>query len=185
MGRIRGNDNRAYNEAVRRTLAVLAFLIPALASQSQDLTPREQEAFRYLQRADILQLPYVNIGGARPGGFAAMTILKRSRDADAAFKELVRSGTTAGKLYGLIGVYRTDRDFFESHVRPLATSSEVVGVLVGCVVEPERVSSIVDYTGPRGLGYVDIVDGRYSAMFFDLPFDQKTEDAIRTYKFSE
>lgn len=176
---------------MRRTLIVLALLVPALAAESQ-LTPREREAFRYLQRADKLEHPRVGIAGAPSHGFVAMIILNRSRDADAAFKKLVRSGTMAGKLYGLIGVYRTDRRFFDSHVKSFAASSEEIGLFSGCVIGSERVSSIVDYPNAERTGhadavptrYVDIAHGGYSAMFFDAETtDPETAKAIRTYKF--
>src|SRR5205823_6379470 len=92
--------------------------------------------------AKEFEMPYVGFSGDRSGGYLAMRILRRSLAADEAFNELVRSGTTAGQLYGLAGLYDTDPLAFRVALPRYRTSIDNVRMFWGCVISDERVSEL-------------------------------------------
>lgn len=119
------------------------------------LTPRQREAFEYLRSSTEVEMPYIGIGGSRSRGYLAMRILRRSLAADDAFKDLLRSGTTAGQLYGLCGVYNTDPLAFSAALPRYRRSMESVGFTSGCVLGSERVAMLAcsenGFRIPRGV----------------------------------
>jgi hypothetical protein len=123
------------------------------------LAPRQREAFEYLRNAEAFEMPAIGIGGARSPGYLAMRILRRSIAADDAFKELVRSGTIAGQMYGLCGLYHTDPMAFATAVPRFRSASVTVAFSSGCVTTPDPVSKIAcSDTGmriPRGVNVDD------------------------------
>lgn len=189
---------------------VVVLLVLPVASQSWDgtrdtlrLTLREHDAFEYLRTADDLEMPAVGIGGSPSYGFIAMRIVARSKQPDAAFKELLRTGSTAGQLYALIGLRRTDRFFFESVFRAYANRTDDIGVFSGCVPRVEPIGPIVRAVNalqlPEGMTLaqwatrhprgpwpsLDIAGGAYTSMFIDR--DPRAEDvrqAELTYDFA-
>src|SRR5438046_1771652 len=86
-------------------MLVLAMLL-ALA-----LAPRETAAMHHLMTTRTFEYPRIGEAGIRSEGYLALRVLARSKNADAAFKELVAHAASAGQLYGLMGVSRTDPVF--------------------------------------------------------------------------
>lgn len=152
------------------TACVIALLVVPAAWQTWDgstealpLRAREAEAFDYLKNADMLEMPLVGFGGLRSRGYLAMRILGRSPNADAAFKELIRSGTRPGQLYGLIGVRRSDPVYFELAALRYSASLEPVAVFSGCIIGGETIGELVRN---------NIANGAYSRVFLDREPDE-------------
>lgn len=167
-----------------RACALLSLLLLAFAAHAElRLTPREREAFEYLRTAERLETPSFGIAGLPSYGFVALRILSRSRDADAAYKELIHSGTMPGQLYGLIGVYRSDPLFFATAVRPYVDRPGEILVSEGCVIGKQDIAPIVR----RRDGQLDIAGGGYTEWFLERDFEeweQEVRKAERTYDFS-
>lgn len=179
-------------------VVVIALLILPAASQTWDgnanalaLSPRERQAFEYLRNAESVEMPRVGFSVVYSGGYLAMRILRRSLAADAAFKELVRTGTIAGQLYGLCGVRETDPLFYRMHAPHYANMTGEVVVFGGCVMAGEPIATFVRHPGamrlrPRetlqewwrahehngGELHWDIEGGAYSRMYFDRDADE-------------
>lgn len=192
---------RAPRGLQRMTLfVVIALLVPTAALQSQQwagslhasgLTARQREALEYLRQSDSIEHPLIGFGVEYSSGYVAMRLLQRSMDADAAFKELVATGTPAGRIYGLIGVSRTDPVYFRQAL--LTAPRGEVGVFAGCVLSHERISDLLDRKDAFEIGRhepiaaalerqrdkheIDIAHGGYAAMYFDA--DITGGDALR------
>ena len=174
------------------TVAVsLAVGVKALDEEATPLTPRQREAFEYLRHADTLEMRAVGIAGSRSNGYLAMRILRRSAGADAAFKELLRSGTSAGQLYGLCGIHDTDPMAFAGALPRYRASIETIGIMSGCVTRPQRISDVAcsdhGIRLPRGValdewwqragdqerdGEPDICGGAIPAEFRERDYDE-------------
>jgi hypothetical protein len=109
---------------------------------SLQLRARERDAFDYLRTVETFEGPVIGFGARYSGGFLAMRILSRSPQADAAFKELLRTGTTAGRVYGWIGVRKTDPSYYRQVAGTFARDTTSVPVLAGCVMDSQRVSEL-------------------------------------------
>jgi hypothetical protein len=151
--------------------ASLALGMPALDEppSTSSLTPREREAFEYLRSSAAFELPYAGIDGKRPRGYLAMRILRRSLAADDAFKELLRSGTIAGQLYGLCGVYHTDSFAFSAALPRYRRSIESVRLSWACILETKRVADIA--CAEDGTKF-DICSGTFPAAFSKTDHDE-------------
>jgi hypothetical protein len=194
---------RAPRGLQRATLAVIiVLLVPTAALQSQQwagslhasgLTARQREALEYLRHADYIEHPLVGFAAVYSRGYIAMRLLQQSADADAAFKELVLTGTPAGRVYGLIGVYKTDPVYFQQAL--LTAPRGDVGVSSGCVLGDEPIRDLIARNDAFEVGrhetldaalkrqpgkhdiHLDIAHGGYSAMYFDA--DITSGDALR------
>jgi hypothetical protein len=136
------------------------------------LTPREREAFEYLRSSTAFELPYAGIDGKRPRSYLAMRILRRSLAADDAFKELLRSGTIAGQLYGLCGVYHTDSFAFSAALPRYRRSIESVRFSWACILETKRVADVA--CAENGTKF-DICSGAFPAAFSKPDHDEAAE----------
>lgn len=108
------------------------------------LTPRETAAMHHLLTTRTFEYPHIGEAGIRSEGYLALRVLARSKNADAAFKELVAHASPAGQLYGLIGVSRTDPAFFRANLERYKKQSAVTtSVLNGCEMMSEQITTIV------------------------------------------
>jgi hypothetical protein len=121
----------------------LLLLLFAIGDVAHGATAREREAFEYLRTALSFDSPHVGIAGVHPHGYLALRIVNRSADADALFKRLIEEGSPAGQLYGLLGVYRTDRAYFRSVAPKFAPRTDEVSTTVGCIMSRQPVAEIV------------------------------------------
>ena len=163
---------RAFVRAIAGSVVVL-LVIPAVwqtwdGSETLRLRAREREAFAYLQRAELVEGPVIGFLAVYSGGFLAMRILGRSPHADAAFKELVRTGTPAGRVYGLMGASKTDPVYFRRAARGWANQS--VSTFAGCSITGMSVSDILKDSG---------------AYFAKAPDEPEVRAAEAAYDFTE
>ena len=164
------------------------------------LTPREAIVMRHLMTTRSFEYPHTGEAGIHSKGYLALRVLARSKDADAAFKELVAHAAPAGQLYGLIGVSRTDPAFFRAQLERFRKLHESTGVVNGCEVTNEQVANIV--AQPRAVqlpagttlnawltahpdepSFIDIAGGGLTSLFLDPEEPQAAEQrALRDEK---
>lgn len=108
------------------------------------LTAAGWKAFDLIRGATRFEGTRVGIAGRpSPYGIAYCTLL-RERDAARAFRISCRDGSTAGKLYGLCGLYYTDTKGFSARVAAMRSSAEEVQSQSGCIVFKDTVASLVE-----------------------------------------
>lgn len=167
------------------------------------LTPRQREAFVYLRSSTDFEMPYIGIGGSRSRGYLAMRILRRSLAADDAFKELLRSGTPAGQLYGLCGLYHTDPAAFSAALPRYRRSMDSVGLFWGCILDRKNVADLACAEDgmriPRGVPLeewfrrfderrgtsIDICGGSLPAIFSERDHDEvdaRTDEMLAEFR---
>lgn len=201
---------RAFERPVM-AIAIALLVFPAMSllwDGTRDglrLTPHEREALEYLRTIDRLEMTHVGFLVVPSHAFIAMRMIGRSTDADAAFKELLRTGTRSGQVYGLIGVRRTDPAYFRMVYRAYADSDEEIMVFGGCIMSDQQLAPIVRTKGamqlapgqrldmfspmPKGTPVlpVDIAGGAYSSIFLDRGperVEKELRDAEVTYDFT-
>lgn len=147
------------------------------------LTPREQVAMHHLMTTRTFEYPHVG-EGMRSNSYLALRVLARSKSADEAFKTLVAHAAPAGQLYGLMGVSRTDPEFFRAALAGYRKRSDSMSVANGCDITSEQLASIV--YDPRALqlpsgttlarwltenpnkpSFIDIAGGGLTSLFLD------------------
>jgi len=148
------------------------------------LTPREMAAMQHLMTTRTFEYPHIGEAGIRSEGYLALRVLARSKSADRAFKELVAHAASAGQLYGLMGVSRTDPAFFRAAIERYRKRADSTSVMNGCEIMSEQVSSIVYYDNalqlppgmtlirwltenPRKPSRIDIAGGGLVSLFLD------------------
>jgi hypothetical protein len=164
------------------------FLLLCAGIAAHGATAREQEAFDFLRTTVRFESPHIGFGGVYSRGYLALRIVSRSRDADALFKRLIREGTAAGQIYGLIGVYRTDPSYFRSVASTFASKRTYVPTMVGCIMGSERMGELVaaDYALTVANGETlaqafkrqphantDIAHGGYTAWYLSRDSDER------------
>jgi hypothetical protein len=82
-------------------------------------------------------------GGETTEQTFAFAALLADPDSAAAFEELLRRGRLAGQLYGLCGLYLTNRPLFDLHVPRFLNRDESVHGLQGCMVMPRPLRGVV------------------------------------------
>jgi len=107
-----------------------------------------RKAYRLLEETERFASVHVGIAGAPSCQVMAFQALLRSRDAAGAFSALVDNGTLEGQLYGLAGLYLTDRPAFDRLLPRYATMTDSVRTEFGCVWGAYPVSVIVVGTEP-------------------------------------
>lgn len=102
-----------------------------------------RKAYRLLSGTEEFASAHVGVFGEPSCQVMAFQKLLRTRAADRAFAGLVENATLEGQLYGLAGLYLTDRDAFERHLPRYTVMNEPVQVELGCVVQSVPVSEVV------------------------------------------
>ena len=80
-----------------------------------DLSPEGEAAYRLLMKTDFFGSRYASYTGITSEEAKAFSVLYKEAMAvrDEAFERLLRKATLAGQLYGLSGLYLTDRSRYE------------------------------------------------------------------------
>ena len=154
-------------------------------------TAREREAFEFLRTTTTFESPNIGEAGDLLRGYLALRIVNRSADADALFKRLIDEASAAGQMYGLVGVYRTDRAYFRSVLPRFASRSDMVSTMVGCIMISERVAEIVtvghalvvrdgetlaDAVKRQPHATTDIAHGGYTAWYLGRDSDEEPRE---------
>ena len=152
------------------TLALLTNSI--VAKTPLKLTPRERDAFEYLHAATQFEAEKVGFAAQPSHGYIAFRILAHSEDASSAFDELLSSGTSAAKIYALIGIRHGDPVRFNTEAWQFRTDDREVGYFVGCVMGKEPMSSLVRD-----------IDGKLYSSAFEADAGTDVRKAERDYDF--
>ena len=102
-----------------------------------------QKAYDALLNARQFEDSHVGFAGSLSTKIHDFNTLLEEKNADAAFKAIVKKGTPAGQLYGLSGIYFTDHAHFKNRVERFGISDKMVDKLSGCIVGPVRLAQIV------------------------------------------
>jgi len=107
------------------------------------LSAEGQKAYKALLNARQFEDSHVGIAGSLSTKIADFNTLLDEKNADGAFKSIIKKGTISGQLYGLSGIYFTDHEHFKIEVERYGASRKMVDKLSGCIIGPESVSQIV------------------------------------------
>lgn len=112
---------------------------------NQYLSESGQDAYSVLAESDFY--------GAYAGGFVPMpsreskafrTLYQESENTRISlFQRLVKQGSLAGQLYGLTGLYLTNRDLYQSLAKEYFEDTRTVRTASGCVLYDARVSELM------------------------------------------
>lgn len=183
-------------KTVKRFRWMIAALGAAIASWLLvfGLPPAWQLPVEDLVRYDLLTKakwfagPAVGIAGVEPAESKALRALASRPDGGRAFKYLLFTGTTAGKMYALVGLRHTNPLFFKIAVQPFRVLPGDVETFFGCVIQSVEVRELVETRGSnpvrlvqgeglkqwwkrrkRGVAAdIDILGGGYTSMFVDF-----------------
>jgi len=108
------------------------------------LSKEGQKAYSILKNASRFEETHVGIAGSLSEFIKEFGVLLEEKKADDAFKYLVKSGTNAGQLYGLSGLYFTDYQYFKKQVEQYKKNDKIVMTMKGCIVMDEQISTIVE-----------------------------------------
>ena len=138
---------RVMDHSLRFFLVGLASCVGALGFAEVPETKPGPETKLGPEFEKIRDAPMFAIGGV---GIAARlteaevaleNLLKKPSAADHC-RKLVKEGTMAGQLYGLLGLKRSDPAGFKKLVRPYRDSKEMVQTASGCIMGSIEVSTV-------------------------------------------
>lgn len=122
----------------------LCLVLAAGATPPEGLSAHERKAYLLLAEAPDFSGLSVGFEGRTPQVAYAFRTLLAAPLADAAFRELLLEGTTAGKVYALCGLWHTDPLYFEKAVQIHRTSPEPLPMLSGCLAWTTTVGEFVE-----------------------------------------
>lgn len=147
------------------------------------LSSEGQTAYKTIIRATHFEDAIIGRGGSLSIYAKNFDILLDEKNADVAFKSILKNGTLPAQLYALSGIYFTDYEHFKREVKKYKNNNEIIETVSGCLIEKEKVSKIVlsnkenvaiikptqtleDWLKDRETSYViDIANGGYPATF--------------------
>ncbi len=147
------------------------------------LSETGQIAYENLRKAAQFEDTHIGIAGSISEHIKEFGIILKEKNADEAFKSILKSGTKAGQLYGLSGIYFTDYKFFKTAVDKYKNNDSIVMTISGCLVADEKISDVVEsnaknvaiieptesiedfWNSNKGSYQLDISNGGYPATF--------------------
>jgi hypothetical protein len=134
--------SRLVMAAILGALLGAAALAPAAErSETPPLHPKARAAFVRLLKAEAVEDPLLNLRG-HPGDFRE---IMRDPLAIRAFVELTKSGTPAGRAYGLAGLWwKSGEQFRVAAARMEEEANTFVNIMVGDFGQPVPMPEIVD-----------------------------------------
>jgi hypothetical protein len=108
------------------------------------LSKEGQTAYKKLHAAMQFEDAQIGFAGSLSEYVVEFGALLEEKNADAAFKSILRNGTPAGQLYGLSGIYFTDYEFFKVAVNKFNKNEKIVMRISGCILFDEKMSAIVE-----------------------------------------
>ena len=118
---------------------------PPPAARDFELTERGTEALERLMRAERFTTDAIGYAGVTPNEVIALRRLTQEVEAAAALAHVERHGTTAGRLFALVGLRRVDRERFDAVLDGYRTTDATVEYMSGCcILAGTPVRDIVD-----------------------------------------
>lgn len=132
-----------------RIAAPLALVLSLMGTAHADrkLSKAGDAALQSLMTTATFSDSAVGYSGEPSDNVVAFRVLLQEPAARSAFTRLVEHGSTAGQLYGLAGLYFTDRDRFDKEVTRLAGSKQSVDTQFGCSSTRVSVAALVRKPG--------------------------------------
>ena len=113
-------------------------------SNADFLSIKGRAAYTTIDTATIFCDEFVGLGNRTPEVVIAFRTLLKEKQADHAFKTLLKEATIAGQLYALCGLYYTDHTYFMQAIQPYRSSRQEVEIFMGCVIMRDTVANIVE-----------------------------------------
>jgi hypothetical protein len=120
------------------TLVVLA----ALGTCSAALGAQPPDPFEVIKSADSFKMGPVGYGGTTSREEYAFRKLLKEPDAARQFRALLRTGTTAAQLYGLLGLKLSKDPGFERAYRRFVATKRQVHIVEGCLGSEEDARAV-------------------------------------------
>ena len=117
-----------------------------------------------LFHAERLNSAAIGYSGITPPEVLAWHVILTSPNADSVFKALVKTASTPGRMYALVGIRLTDPVAFEKLAASIVSRGGAVPTMDGCVMTTERVSDVVGQIG-RGEWVRRLLSAPYQITF--------------------
>ena len=133
------------------TLAFLLFSLPACAAppapasgHAIDSPRRVLTDYENVQTASQFSVGGVGYAGTiAPEETSLRNLLKKKSTAEADCRRLVADATSAGKLYGLLGLKLLNSASYSAAAEPFRESRTTVTTTAGCMQYPQAMSAVV------------------------------------------
>jgi hypothetical protein len=116
--------------------AVCAAAVPELSAEGV-------KAYAVVKTAERFYSSAVGYAGSTPDVVWAFRDLLAEKNADAAFKALIREATMPGQLYGLCGLWFTDQAEFKKLVARYHAMKGKVNTMIGCIIDEDEIADLV------------------------------------------
>lgn len=142
-------------------------LAPAPSRPQPPLTPPRSPALELaittLRHTPRLYGAQIGSAGITPAEALAWQLVARSPEAAPLFASLTAAPSRAAQLYGLAGLYLTDRVTYEQEWRRQRTLGGTVSVMIGCRVTEELVATVLSDIA-QGYWTAQLLTGRLDAV---------------------
>jgi hypothetical protein len=113
--------------------------------------PSFADAQEILAGARRLESRHVGEAGTPSKYLAALARILEEHDANTALEDIARRGTTAGRLYAVMGLYFLDGAAFAREAQRLYADGGEIKSLFGCIGASDDVRDVLD-AGPQHVG---------------------------------
>jgi hypothetical protein len=101
------------------------------------------DPFKLLEKSQCFRIGGVGWGGRTPPEEIALRKIMKREDASAALEELYSKGSSAGKLYALLGLRFANKAKYDELLPQLRQNTDKVATQAGCIVFEKTVQEIV------------------------------------------
>lgn len=106
-------------------------------------------AYNTLLNAQGFESTHIGAAGSFSKLAESLGILQKEKNADEAFKALLKNATLPGQLYALCGIFYTDYDYFAKEVENYKNIQESIQDVSGCMIMQKKVAEIVESKNPK------------------------------------
>lgn len=114
------------------------------AFDPKTLSAEAREAYESLLRTRFVEDSHVGYAGKVSTNAINFEMLLSENQADAAFGSLFQEGSVEARVYGLSGLFFTDREAFTNGIAELKRAGGDVARLTGCLAFSEPVADFVE-----------------------------------------
>lgn len=113
------------------------------------LSEAGKNAYNTLLNAQSFESTHIGAAGSFSKLVESLGILQKEKNADEAFKALLKNATLPGQLYALCGIFYSDYDFFLKEVENYKNSQQSIQDISGCMISQRKVAEIVESKNPK------------------------------------
>jgi len=122
---------------------MLCLLSAACAAAVPELSAQGVKAYAVVKTAERFFGSAVGYAGSTPDVVWSFRDLLAEKNADAAFKSLIREAKIPGQLYGLCGLWFTDQAEFKKQVARYHAMPGKVKTMIGCIIDEDEIADLV------------------------------------------